>query len=57
MLCRSGGGNLNLEKNEKECIVKKSFPSCAQQGLALIEDGYVEAYTNNAIPNCDRKNR
>ena len=33
----------------KSCIIKKSFPVCAQLSLTWIVDTYVEAYTNNAI--------
>ena len=39
----------------KPRIVKESSPVCTQIDLTWIVKDYAEAYTNNAIPDCDVK--
>ena len=36
----------------KSCIAKESLSVCVQTGLTWIAEAYIEAYTNNKIPNC-----
>ena len=37
----------------KACLVKESYPACAQIGLTWIVEAYIETIKNNAIPDYD----